>query len=95
MNGDRIYQRLSQQFEAADARYNSGLFHFKREQGRPEAPDELTLALDLDDKVLRDLFRGLYYPDCSYVFSIISADILGQVYEQFLGKVIQIGRAHV
>ena len=94
VNGDRIYQRLSQQFEAADARYNSGLFHFKREQGRPEAPDELTLVLDLDDKVLRDLFRGLYYPDCSYVFSIISADILGQVYEQFLGKVIRLTEGH-
>src|SRR5438132_880282 len=42
-NGDRIYQRLCQMFEQADDRYNSGLFHFKPEKDRHEAPDELTL----------------------------------------------------
>src|SRR5207244_6134593 len=35
-NGDRIYPRLAQLFEQADDRYNSGLFHFKREKGRHE-----------------------------------------------------------
>ena len=57
VNGDRIYPRLVKLFEDADARYNSGLFHFKREPGRHEAPDELTLDLDLDDKLLRDILR--------------------------------------
>jgi hypothetical protein len=46
-NGDRIYPRLCQIFEEADTRYNSGLFHFKLEKGRHEAPDELTLGLDI------------------------------------------------
>jgi type I restriction-modification system DNA methylase subunit len=94
VNGDRIYPRLAQLFEAADARYNSGLFHFKREKDRHEAPDELTLALELDDKFLRDILRGLYYPDSPYEFSVLSADILGQVYEQFLGKVIRLTEGH-
>jgi len=94
VNGDRIYPRLGQLFEAADARYNSGLFHFTREKGRHEPPDELTLALQLDDKLLRELLRGLYYPDSPYEFSVISADILGQVYEQFLGKVIRLTEGH-
>ena len=93
-NGDRIYPRLCQRFEAADARYNSGLFHFKKEPGRHEAPDELTLALDLDDRLLRDILRGLYYPESPYRFSVISADILGHVYEQFLGKVIRLTEGH-
>ena len=43
VNGDRIYPRLAQLFEQADDRYNSGLFHFKKEPNRHEAPDELTL----------------------------------------------------
>jgi hypothetical protein len=94
VNGDHIYPRLCQLFEAADARYNSGLFHFKPEPGRHEDPDELTLALDLDDKPLRDILRNLYFPDSPYQFSVISADILGQVYEQFLGKVIRLTEGH-
>ncbi|MEK7684676.1 MAG: DNA methyltransferase, partial [Verrucomicrobiota bacterium] len=93
-NGGRIYPRLAQQFEQADARYNSGLFHFQPEKGRHEAPDELTLGLDLDDKLLRDILQSLYYPECPYVFSALPADILGQVYEQFLGKVIRLTEGH-
>ena len=94
VNGDRIYPRLGQLFEAADARYNSGLFHFKKEKARHEDPDELTLALELDDKLLRDILHALYYPDSPYEFSVLSADILGQVYEQFLGKVIRLTEGH-
>ena len=94
VNGDRIYPRLAKLFEDADARYNSGLFHFKKEPGRHEDPDELTLALDLDDKLLREILRGLYYPECPYQFSVFSADILGQVYEQFLGKIIRLTPGH-
>src|SRR5881396_3308343 len=93
-NGDRIYPRLARQFEQADDRYNSGLFHFKKETGRHEAPDELTLNLDLDDKLLRDILKSLYYPESPYVFSALPADILGQVYEQFLGKVIRLTEGH-
>jgi hypothetical protein len=93
-NAERIYPRLAQLFEQADDRYNSGLFHFKRETGRREAPDDLTLGLEVDDKLLRDILRSLYYPECPYVFSALPADILGQVYEQFLGKVIRLTEGH-
>src|SRR5439155_4053475 len=62
-NGERIYPRLAKLFEAADTRYNSGLFHFKNEPGRHEAPDEFTLDLRVDDELLRDIIRGLYYPE--------------------------------
>jgi hypothetical protein len=94
INGGRIYPRLCQLFEEADTRYNSGLFHFKAEKGRHETPDELTLALEIDDKLLHDIVKGLYYPESPYVFSALPADILGQVYEQFLGKVIRLTEGH-
>lgn len=93
-NGERIYQRLCEFFQRADERYNSGLFHFQREKDRPEAPDELTLNLALDDKVLQDILANLYFPDSPYEFSVLSADILGQVYERFLGKVIRLTAGH-
>jgi type I restriction-modification system DNA methylase subunit len=93
-DGDKIYPRLGKLFEQADDRYNSGLFHFRAEKGRHETPDELTLKLDLDDKLLRDILKNLYYPDSPYVFSALSANVLGQVYEQFLGKVIRLTEGH-
>lgn len=93
-SGPNIYRLLCEVFEDADAKYNSGLFHFKSEKGRHELPDEITLDLDIDDKLLRDLLRGLYYPESPYEFTVFSSDILGQVYEQFLGKVIRLTEGH-
>jgi len=94
LNGDSIYKRLCHLFSQADDRYNSGLFHFRKEKDRPEPPDELTLKLAIDDKPLKDMIRHLYYPDSPYEFSVFPADILGQVYEQFLGKVIRLTPGH-
>jgi hypothetical protein len=93
-NGPNIYPRLCEIFEDADTKYNSGLFYFKTEKGRHEPPDELTLSLDVDDKLLHDLLKGLYYPESPYEFTVISSDILGHVYEQFLGKVIRLTAGH-
>ena len=91
---DHIYSRLGNLFQQADDRYNSGLFHFKPEKGRHESPDELTLNLALDDNLLRGILNSLYYPESPYVFSALPADMLGQVYEQFLGKVIRLTKGH-
>jgi hypothetical protein len=93
-NGLHIYGRLCDLFKQADMRYNSGLFHFQGEEDREEAPDTLTLGLSIDDKLLRDLIKGMYYPDSPYEFSVLPADILGHVYEQFLGKVIRLTPGH-
>ena len=89
-NGQSIYARLGEWFRRADQRYNSGLFYFDGERDRGEAPDEMTLGLAIDDKPLRDIIRSLYFPDSPYEFSVLPAEILGQVYEQFLGKVIRL-----
>ncbi len=94
LNMQGVYRKLGELFRSADDRYNSGLFHFEREKGRLEDPDELTLDLEIDDKVLKEIIRHLYYPDSPYEFSVLSADILGQVYEQFLGKVIKLTAGH-
>jgi Type I restriction-modification system methyltransferase subunit len=93
-NGTQAYRRLCQLFQQADDRYNSGLFHFRKEKDRTSSPDDLTLDLTIDDKTLRDIFTNLYYPDSPYEFSVLPADILGQVYEQFLGKVIRLTPGH-
>lgn len=94
LNGHEVYERLSDLFRKADYKYNSGLFHFDLEKGRAEPPDNLTLGLTVDDKPLKDVISSLYYPDSPYEFSVLPADILGQVYEQFLGKVIRFTPGH-
>ncbi|MCU0872099.1 MAG: Eco57I restriction-modification methylase domain-containing protein [Pirellulaceae bacterium] len=94
LNGPKVYARLSELFREADDRYNSGLFHFSPEKGRHESPDEWTLGLTIDDAVLKEIIRKLYYPESPYEFSVLGADILGQVYEQFLGKVIRLTPGH-
>lgn len=93
-NGTRAYERLCQIFRRADERYNSGLFHFSAEKKRPDPPDDLTLNLTIDDKVLKEVFKGLYYPESPFEFSVLPADILGHIYEQFLGKVIRLTPGH-
>jgi hypothetical protein len=93
LEGEGVYARLCQLFRQADSRYNSGLFHFSEEKERFTPQDDLTLRLAIDDKVLKEIIRGLYYP-APYVFREIPADILGQVYERFLGKVIRLTAGH-
>lgn len=90
LNGGHTYARLWELFRRADLRYNSGLFHFSEERGRAEAPDTLTPGLEIDDRVLKDIIEHLYYPQSPYEFSVLPADILGHVYERFLGKVIRL-----
>ena len=94
VNGANVYRRLDHFFRLADERYNSGLFHFSFEKGRNEEPDRLTPHLIIDDAPLKQIIKDLYYPDSPYEFSVLPADILGQVYEQFLGKVIRLTAGH-
>ncbi|MCL4557111.1 MAG: N-6 DNA methylase [Deltaproteobacteria bacterium] len=94
MNGVNVYKRLFEVFQKADQRYNSGLFHFSKERDRQEEPDNLTPFLNIDDDPIKDIINRLYYPESPYEFSVLSADILGQVYEQFLGKVIRLTEGH-
>jgi len=94
LNGEHTYRRLYQLFREADQRYNSGLFYFQKEKDRVEPPDNLTPELEIDDAVLKRIIRRLYYPESPYEFSVLPADILGQVYEQFLGKVIRLTEGH-
>lgn len=84
-----VYDGLIHLFRQADAKYNSGLFHFTEEKGREE-PDKLTPHLKISDDILQKIISRLYYPASPYEFSVLPADILGQIYERFLGKVIEL-----
>jgi len=91
LNSDTTYAQLCSLFRKADAKYNSGLFYFEKEFEREE-PDTITPSLKIDDKVLKEIIRDL--SEGAYEFSVIPPAILGQVYEQFLGKVIRLTESH-
>lgn len=93
LDGVDTYRRLFELFEDADKKYNSGLFHFHPEEDRNNF-DTITSVLRIEDEVLKNIIQALYYPDSPYVFAEIPADILGHVYEQFLGRVIQLDKNH-
>ena len=80
------YQNLFGIFKEADNKYNSGLFDFKK--------DQISENLKIDNKVIKTIVNELYYPESPYEFSVLSVEILGSAYEQFLGKVIRITPAH-
>ncbi|MCX6686345.1 MAG: Eco57I restriction-modification methylase domain-containing protein [Methanoregula sp.] len=90
---DDVYLHLSDMFRRADTKYNSGIFYFEKEPGREE-PDTLTLSLNVDDRVLKEILKRLYPPESPYEFSVIPTAILGHVYEQFLGKIIRLTEGH-
>ena len=89
-----VYRRLVDLFQQADMKYNSGIFHFQQDKKRVAPPDQITITLKIDDGVLVKIIEHLYYPESAYQFDVIPADILGQVYEQFLGKVIRLTEGH-
>jgi len=76
------YKNLFDLFKQADDKYNSGLFDFEK--------DQITSKIKVDNKVIKSVIEELYYPLCRYEFSVMPVEVLGNAYEQFLGKVIRI-----
>lgn len=92
--GDNIYQKLMEVFKIADEKYNSGLFCLTADPSKHLNRDTITEDLIIDDGVLKKIFKNLYYPESPYEFSVISPEILGTVYEQFLRSRISLTDGH-
>lgn len=77
-NWKEIWNNLIAYFEKSDKKYNSWLFN----------NTEIFKKFELDDKILKKILLSLYYPECPYEFSVLGVDILGNIYEKFLGKIL-------
>jgi len=73
-----IYEKLNLLFTKANVKYNSGLFEYV----------DWMEKVNIEDKVLSNILENLYYPECPYVFSVLPIEILGSIYERFLGSTI-------
>lgn len=84
-NGENsYYENLNYIFDRANEKYNSGLFD----------EDAIVKNLNIDDKTIKDIIDELYTPKNPYQFSVIPVEIIGNAYEQFLGKTISIDKNH-
>lgn len=85
--GSDIYEEfINRLCRKADEKYNSGLFDSEK--------DKVGRNAILEDKVLKGIISDLYFPKSPYEFSVLPPEILGNVYEQFLGKVIRLTENH-
>ncbi|MBN1618923.1 N-6 DNA methylase [Candidatus Dojkabacteria bacterium] len=86
VSSNNSYRELNKYFKNAQQKYNSNLFDF--------TADTLTPLLHISDNVLDKILKHLYYPTSPYVFDVIGVEVLGNIYEQFLGKVIRLTSSH-
>lgn len=63
-----------------DIKYNGVVF-------KPHEIDRPTFQA-LDDKVFREICRDISFSHSKYVFSYIPIELIGSIYERFLGKVV-------
>ncbi|MCH7764294.1 MAG: N-6 DNA methylase, partial [Candidatus Marinimicrobia bacterium] len=78
-----VYSNLVPLFRKLDRDYNGLLFkkHFSEE-------------LVLDDKILIYIIKHLSWPLSPYQFDVIEPEILGRIYEKFLGSKIRLTAGH-
>lgn len=81
LDGDATFDMLMEKLRHADEFYNSGLFRLIDDEG---------LGVRISDEVLGAIIGELYYPTSPYTFAVVEPEVLGGIYEQFLGHIIEI-----
>lgn len=74
------FTSLIKKFKEADKKYNAGLFHHN-------LVDEI---ITNNSSAFWTIIKQLYYPESTYSFSVFASDILGNIYEIFLGEQLKI-----
>ncbi len=86
LKGKNAFAQFMQILKRADEFYDSGLFRLL---------DDAKLGVKISDEILTSILGDLYYPQSPYTFSVIEMDVLGEIYELFLGEVITVNVAGV
>jgi type I restriction-modification system DNA methylase subunit len=88
-NETKVLKKLREIFSYYDENYNSKLFTF---DPRDSKKIHLCDILVIDNDVLKEIIELLYQTkdlSLSYDFSAIEADVLGNIYEQYLGHILK------
>jgi len=79
------FNSLIKKFKEADKKYNAGLFNHP-------LVDEI---ISNNSSAFWIIIEHLYFPESSYSFSVFSSDILGNIYEIFLGEQLVIENSEI
>ncbi|MDH7517789.1 MAG: N-6 DNA methylase [Candidatus Thermoplasmatota archaeon] len=88
-NETKVLKKIREIFRYFDENYNSKLFTYDPIDHKKV---HLCDTLDIDDDILREIIKSLYQTkdqSLSYDFSAIKADVLGNIYEQYLGHILK------
>ncbi|MBS3107300.1 N-6 DNA methylase [Candidatus Woesearchaeota archaeon] len=82
LSGDKAYPKLKEIFKEYNSAYNSGLFD-------PNYDNDCDKII-IDGESIKKLVYLLYESKEGYIYNFdwIDSDVLGQVYEQYLGKIL-------
>lgn len=79
------FNALIQKFIEADRKYNAGLF-------RLALIEEI---ITNDSSAFWTIIKQLYFPDSTYSFAVFASDILGNIYEIFLGEQLKLVNSEI
>lgn len=75
---ETLLESLNEYFEELNRRFNGRMF-----------ANEADLSqFNISDEILSELIEDFYSPNCPYRFDQIRVELLGEIYEKYLGKVI-------
>lgn len=80
------FDALVRELRRADDFYDSGLFRLL---------DDARLGVRISNDVLQSIITELYYPQSPYTFAVVETEVLGEIYEQFLGEQITVANGTV
>ncbi|MCX7997911.1 MAG: Eco57I restriction-modification methylase domain-containing protein [Leptospiraceae bacterium] len=82
-NKENIYKDLKILFDELNGKFNGILFkpHFSE-------------GLNVEDKIIKNIISELCYPRSPFQFDVIEPEILGRIYERFLGSKIRLTESH-
>lgn len=79
------FNALIQKFREADRKYNAGLFnHALTEE-----------IITNNSSAFWTIIKQLYFPESTYSFAVFASDILGNIYEIFLGEQLKISDGEI
>lgn len=81
LSNSNTFAELMNILKKADKFYDSGLFRLL---------DDSRLNICISNETLKKIILELYYPQSPYTFAVVETEVLGEIYELFLGEAISV-----
>ena len=76
-----VFASFMEELKRADDFYDSGLFNLLNDS---------PFGIEISNEILTKIISDLYYPASPFAFTVMETEILGQIYDQLLGEVLEV-----